>query len=130
MNHFDEELQHKIEGNQIVEDTPDARAYQKVFDALGKEPYYLPANFADRVLKRLEAGSSSLVRDYFWLGLGLISFLIATVITIVITHFKLDFGVLHFLSSYYGLFIFGLAFVLFLQWLDKKVIQKNWQAGQ
>ena len=69
MNLSDEELQSNIEKGYRVDDTLDSRAYQKVFDALKKEPYHLPFHFADRVMKRMEA-QKSLSKDYFWFGLG------------------------------------------------------------
>ena len=60
-----------------------------------------------------------------WLGLGIVSFAIAMVVAIAMTDFKLNFGVLKFISSYPGLIIFGALFILALQWLDKKLIPRN-----
>src|SRR5271163_4524852 len=125
MNYSDEELQHAIENNHTHDNSIDAQAYQKVFNALAKEPYHLPINFADKVVRKLEAGNASLFRDYFWLALGLISFIIATVITIVVTGFTIDFSAFRFISGYSGLFLFGVAFILLIQYLDKRLVGRR-----
>jgi hypothetical protein len=41
------------------------------------------------------------------------------------TNFKLNFGVLRFISGYPGLFVFGALFILALQWIDKKLIRPS-----
>jgi hypothetical protein len=122
MNYSDEELQHKIENKNAMDDSADAKAYQKVFSALEKEPYSLPLNFADDVVKRLESRSASVTTDYVWLALGLLTFIVATVITVVTTGFAIDFSVFRFVSGYYGLFAFGLAFILLIQYLDQRLV--------
>jgi hypothetical protein len=125
MNYSDEELQRAIENKNIPDNSPDARAYQKVFDALAKEPYQLPGNFADNVISRLEVKKTSLFRDYFWLALGLLPFIIATVITIVLTGFTIDFSAYRFISGYAGFFFFGAAFILFIQYLDRRLVGRR-----
>ena len=50
-------------------------------------------------------------------------FALAAVVAIVLTDFKVSFGALKFMAGYPGLFIFGAAFVLVLQWLDNKLVR-------
>jgi hypothetical protein len=122
MNISDEELQHAIENNNSLENSVDAQAYQKVFDALTKEPYRLPIDFADDVVRKIETGKSSLSIDYFWLMVGLVSFIVATVITLGITEFKFSGSIVRFISGYSGLFFFGIVFILLIQYLDKRLL--------
>ena len=74
MNPADEELQRNIEKGHRIDDSLNSRAYQKVFDALKKEPYRLPLHFADRVINHLDT-QGDLAKDYFWFGLGLFVFI-------------------------------------------------------
>jgi hypothetical protein len=127
MNHTDEDLQKKFgEGNFRAEGI-DAQAYQKVFDALKKEPEFtLPVYFADRLMNLIESKEKSkeISRDKFWFGLGLFSFVIALIVAFALTEFKFSVGVFHFVAGYPGLIIFGIAFIGILNWLDKKIIRK------
>src|SRR5579863_6131429 len=126
MSYTDEELQHQIERGYSPNEGIDAHAYQKVFNALKHEPEYsLPLNFADRMVDLVEAKEKSVQtwRDNLWLGLGLLSFLVAFIVVVVLTGFRFSVGAFQFLSSYPGLIVFGLAFILFLNWMDKKLIR-------
>jgi len=49
--------------------------------------------------------------------------MIASVVAILMTEFKLDMGFLSGLSSFKGLIIFGIFFIGLLHWLDKKLIR-------
>ena len=125
MNHSDEELQGKIEKGHSADSSPDARAYQRIFETLKKEPYCVPAHFADRIVSLVEARGSSLSKDYFWFGLGLFLFVVATIVAIVLTDFRLNFGAFKFISGYSGLLVFGAAFILLIQYLDKQLIKNK-----
>jgi hypothetical protein len=128
MNYTDEELQQQIEQGATPNEGIDTHAYQKVFTTLKREPAYsLPFNFADRVVGLVDAKEKSAQtwRDNLWLGLGLLSFLFASVVAIVLTGFRFSVGAFQFLSSYPGLIIFGLAFILLLNWMDKKIIRNT-----
>jgi hypothetical protein len=124
MSRSDEELQNDIEKGYRVNDTLDSRAYQKVFDALKKEPYQLPFDFADGVLKRMEA-QGDLSKDYFWFGLGLFVFIAGAVVAAVLANFKLSFGDLKFISGYTGLFLFGSIFIALIHYIDKQFLNKK-----
>jgi len=119
----DEELQNQIEKTGLPIEGVDAYAYKKVFDALKQEPnFHLPINFADKVVQKIEARKES-SSDFLWFGIGIFIFAIAAIVAIVLTDFKISFGALKFISGYPGLFIFGTAFILFIQWLDKKLVR-------
>lgn len=126
MTPFDEELQKNIEsGNVPLNDDPDAKAYQQVFNALKKEPdVMLSASFADKVLSKIEAKrSSSLVKDYVWLITGLVLICVVFVIAVYFSGLKPELGFLEAISGYKGIFIFGALFIGFLQWIDKLLIK-------
>lgn len=122
-----EEFKKQLEQAGLREGDKEAQAYQKVFDALSREPdYTLQPNFADRVMARMsfeQKKSSSRDNLFFILGLSLM--VIVAVVGAVMAGFKPDFGAFKFLAGYPGLVIFGIAFILFLHWLDKKLVKKN-----
>lgn len=119
----DEELQNRIEKGHAA-DNLDASAYQRVFDALKKEPaFVLPSSFSDNVIKRIEIAKPEASKDNFWLGLGIFGFVLSAVITVVLTGFKFNAGAFKFLSGYPGLFVFGISFILLLQYFDRKFIR-------
>ncbi len=123
----EEELQRSVEKNGVQGKGFDERAYRTVFNALKKEPSYaLPFNFADRVLQRIEAAAEqSTRRELIWFYLGLTAFVAVAGVAVALTGFKINFGVLKFISGYPGLFIFGTAFIMGLHWIDRKVIKKH-----
>lgn len=119
----DEELQSQIEKGHAVEGT-DASSYKRVFSALMKEPsFVLPTNFSGDVIKRMAIARPEASKDNLLLGLGIFGFVLAAIITIVLTGFNPSAGAFKFLSGYSGLFIFGIMFVLILQYFDKKFIR-------
>ena len=119
----DEELQGRIEGG-FSGNSPDERAYRIVFDALRREPQYqLPTDFASRVIKGLHPVTSS-SRDMVWLGVGIVSFIIAMAVAVAKTDFRINMGVLKFISGYPGLIAFGIVFVLALHWIDKRIVRR------
>lgn len=123
MKREEEELQHQIE-NGLVNESDDARAYQRVFDALKKEPdFHVSLPFADRVLAVIEKKEEQ--RDYWWMAVGIFLTVIALIVSLVLTSAHWTAGAFTFLSGYPGLVVFGIAFILLLQWVDKKVIKKQ-----
>jgi|SRR6185295_5905373 len=122
----EEELQDKIEKG-LAGNSADDNAYRRVFDALKREPtFQLPADFAGAVLrKRQPAKPVEAGREIFWIYAGIAAFVIAAGISIFLTGFTLNFGVLRFLPSHAGLVIFGIAFIIALQWVDKRFIKRS-----
>jgi hypothetical protein len=122
-NEYEEELQSRIEGG-AMPDGRDARAYRHVFHVLAKEPgYQLPADFAEKIAGRISAREERRFSvEYIWFALGILSLAAAFVSTLLLTGFRLDFGFLNRMGDYKGLVVFGGGFILFLNWLDKKLV--------
>lgn len=119
----DEELQNRIEKGLAAEDA-DASIYQRVFSVLKKEPaFVLPTNFSDDVIIRIAIARPEASKDNLLLGLGIFGFVLAAIITIVLTGFNPSVGAFKFLSGYSGLFVFGIMFILLLHYFDKKFIR-------
>jgi len=120
----DEELQQQAEHGRSGS-SADERAYRMVFQALNRPPSYrLPSNFADRVIQRMEAPARSSAREMIWLYVGLVAFVVAGILTAVLIGFRINAGAFRFVAGYPGLFIFGAAFILSLQWIDKHFVRK------
>jgi hypothetical protein len=128
MTSYDEDLQQEFEnGGRPRSEGLDARAYEEVFRALGKDPgYQVSSTFAEKVVSRVIARQQAKEsKDYFWFAAGLVFLLLSAVATIMLTGFRLDFGFLSVMSDYKGLAGFGILFVLLLHWLDKRVVRKH-----
>lgn len=127
MNRYEEELQKNLEAGKHPEgDELDVKAYQSVFNALKQEPEFsLSSSFADKVVGIMvkKQQSKTTFREYFWFGFGIFLMLIAFVVTLAMTDFKLDMGFLKGLNSFKGVIIFGIFFIGLLHWLDKKLIR-------
>jgi len=126
MNPYEEELQAKIErGETPAGKEMDVKAYQKVFHALKKDPgYKLSGDFATRIAMQIQARQEGkLSNDYFWFGAGLFFLALAFLATVLFTGFRFDFGFLNVMSDYKGLALFGIAFIVLLNWLDKRLIK-------
>ena len=126
MNAYEEELQNSIEkGQKPHVENMDMKAYEEVFRVLKKDPeYVLPPRFAERIVARIIADRESRnSTDYFWFGAGIFLLLSVSIATIILTGFRLNFGFLRVMSDYKGLAVFGVVFVLFLNWLDKRLIR-------
>lgn len=132
MNQYEEELQKSIEEGQTPDgEGLDVRAYQEIFHALKKDPGYgLPSNFADRVIDLvMEKRESGFSTDLFWFGAGIFFMTISFLAAIFFTGFRLDLGFLNVMADYKGLVIFAIFFIVFLNWLDKRLV-KDRQAQQ
>lgn len=128
MKTYEDELQGSIErGETPTGKEIDVKAYQKVFHALKKDPgYELPADFASRVALLVQSRQQGqLSKDYFWFGAGIFFLAIAFLATVLFTGFKLDFGFLNVMSDYKGLALFGIAFIVFLNWIDRRLIREK-----
>jgi len=123
MKHTEEELQNLIEKG-LADESEDARAYQRVFDALKKEPdFHVSLPFADRIIAIVEKKEEK--RDYWWMAAGIFLTVIALILSLALTSAHWTTGVFTFLSGYSGLVAFGIAFILLLHWVDRKVIRKQ-----
>lgn len=117
----DEELQKQVEAGQITGHEDD-EAYRYVFTALKQEPaFHVSISFADRILAKLERKEEQ--RDFRWLAVGIFLSVIALVVTLVVTK-AWTIGVFSFVSGYQGLIVFGIAFILLLHWVDRKLLRK------
>ena len=126
----DEELQSNLEKNPVGESL-DERSYRKVFQILRKEPsFQLTSHFANQVMSRLRLNSDvSFQRDIYWLSAGIGGFIVAMIVTVVLTDFRFTLGGLKFIAGYPGLFVFGILFILGLQWIDKRIVHKTKSKG-
>ena len=126
----DEELQRKIEQgdfSSLPTDTIEVKAYQEVFKALDKAPVYtLPADFASKVVTRLETRqkkSGSL--DFIWFAAGVVLLFISLAVTLRYITVTLNLGFLKNLSPYKSIFIFGVSFIILLNWIDHRFIRNK-----
>jgi hypothetical protein len=130
---YEEELQKRVEGDTgNPEGDLDVKVYQKIFVTLSKtSEINISPSFADRIV---QITSSKLIResrrDLWWLGCGIAMLLIAFVVAIIYTGFKIDMGFLSAMADYKGLFIFGIVFVIALNWIDKRIVKKAHGSGQ
>src|SRR5688500_15140580 len=128
MNVNDEELQNELVNGRTPEaDSMDIRAYKKVFRALEKSPgFALQPGFAEKTVARLVAQQQAKPsRDYFWFGAGIFFLIASAIATVLFTGFTLNFGFLNVMADYKGLAIFGILFVVFLNWLDKRLVVRK-----
>lgn len=118
----DEELQKQIEAGSYSQHD-DNEAYRHVFHALKKEPtFHVSLPFADRILARIDKKEEQ--RDFRWLAVGIFLSVIALIVALVLTK-AWTIGVFSFVSGYPGLIVFGIAFIVLLQWVDKRVLRKH-----
>lgn len=128
MNRNEEELQKSVEAGHTVEGSlPDVVAYEKVFSALRELPEVsLSHNFADKIVARvIEKQKRSDARDLFWFGMGMFFLLVAFIGTIIYTGYRVSLGFLEEMSGYSGLFVFGVAFIILLNWIDKRILSSK-----
>jgi hypothetical protein len=120
----DEELQNKILSG-LADDSNDGIAYKKVINALSTETdFHLPINFADNVLRQIERKEQkSTSHEMYWLVAGIFVLSVGAIIGALLSGFKPSFGAFKFLASYPGLLAFGFAFILFIQWLDRRIVR-------
>lgn len=106
----------------------DSMAYRKVFDALKKDstPALSPA-FADRIVAMVsDRQSSRASRLMIFLAIAGGSCAIGLlVVATILTGFKVRLGFMEPLREFGGMFLFGIAFILLLNWLDKSIIRKK-----
>jgi len=128
---YEEELQQKIEEGKLQElekNDLDVRAYASIFKTLQNAPQYVaPPDLADLVLKKLPAKRkrSLLQNDFFWLAAGIAILFGAAVFIAIRINYVVDLGFLNGMSAYKGLIIFGLGFIVFINFLDRQLVKNN-----
>lgn len=128
MNKEDEHIQHAMEsGSEPAGDRLEIAAYHEVFRRLANQPELkitsdLESIVLARIIKRRQQQSR---RDYIWLGIGIFSLLLACLIALVFSNFKLPSAMFSRIPSITGVIIFGIVFVLLLNGLDKKIHLKQ-----
>lgn len=128
MNQQEEELQNAIENGETPEaEGPDARAYRALFGVLKTPgPTPLPADFADRVARRIIHRQKQMERrDYLWYALGVLLLGVAGGATILYTGFRFDFDFLSPIANYKGLGMFAIVFIVFLNWVDERFVRSG-----
>jgi len=129
MNDRDEELQQNLEAGQPTAGTEsDVNAYRHVFNALRQEPSFtLPPAFADRVVQKImqRKAEKATTREYIWFGVGIVLLLIAFIVAIAFTDFKIDVGVFGAVKSFKGLFAFAAVFIALLHLLDRRLLRNK-----
>jgi hypothetical protein len=125
MSEAEKKLQEKVEAGISGFGSDDEKVYQQIFSVLEKEPMYtLPASFAEGVVHKIQRERARATkREYFWLCAGIVMLVIAMVVAIIFSDFKINAGFLSGVSAYKGLFVFGAIFILILNWLDRKFIR-------
>lgn len=136
MNAEEEKLQNDLQsGLNPTGDELDVRAYREVFRVLEKEPEpALSAQFSQAVIARIASRQRQRdVKDYVWFAAGIVFLALSFLIAFLFTGFRFDFdlGFLKGMAEYKGLVIFGVVFIAFLNWLDKKLVaQRRWSADR
>lgn len=128
MNAYEEELQKKLEDGQRQDhEDLDVKAYHEVFRALRKDPgYKLSPEFASKVVAKVAARHKlEQSREYLWFLAGVMLIVITAVVTIILMGFRPDFGLFEEMGQYKGLAAFAVVFVIFLNWLDKRLVRKR-----
>ncbi len=126
----EEELQKRIQNDELKEvdkSDPQVVAYSNLFRVLSKtEDYSAPVQLADNIIKTLKKKQkkSSLRRDFFWFGAGILLLLTAGIYTVIQLEFKIDLGFLN-AFVYKGVLIFGICFIAALNYIDKRMARKD-----
>ncbi len=122
----EEELQNQIERGFVNNHSEDVLAYQRVFDSLKKDPdFHVSLQFADRVLVLIEKKEER--QDYWWMAAGIFLSVVALIVVLALTKVNWTTGAFTFISNYAGLVAFGIAFILLLQWVDKKIVKRRFE---
>lgn len=127
MEFTDEQLQSAIEAGHTDSDSDDGRAYRQVFAALQKAPKSAASmGFEDAIMQKIVAQQTRQAsREYLWYALGIVLLVIAMVVTVVLTDFRIQLDFLRGMSTYAGVFIFGTVFIVFLHILDRRLLHNR-----
>lgn len=126
----DEELQKQIQDNdlhQVNKDDPAVIAYLSLFRTLTRATEYtMPRHLPEVVIKKLMKRQTRIFRlqEFFWFSAGALPLLIAAVFTATRLEFKIDLGFLN-AFTYKGVLVFGILVIAILNYIDRRLIQKN-----
>jgi hypothetical protein len=125
MTNADENLQQAIEsGRNVPLESDDAKAYQYIFEALKKsDDFVLPEAFADRVMLKIKPKGSSFLKEYIWLGLGLLTMIIGLIATAMYLKIDWSLGFLEKMSEYKGLLLVGGILIVVFNVLEKHLLR-------
>jgi len=124
----DNQLQEQVEQGSHRGLDIDGKVYEVVFRVLKKEPEFVSIpSFTNKIIARIHEAKArkALRKDFLWLGLGLFSFVVATLFVMVQTNFKISPGAFTFISSYSTLLWFGLLLIAGLLWIERQILPKN-----
>jgi len=125
----DEEIQKLIEQGNTSLNTSDAKAYEKIFAVLSKEPLFDSSlGLMDKIMLRVEAKRKRAERlDMVYLFTGIFSIIMLAAAALVYLDIKLDINLnlsfLNIFSDYTGLIIIGGLMIALIQFLDKKFVR-------
>ncbi len=127
MKMSEEEIQNKLMKGEYPKGLSESEinSYRHVFHALSKEQVYdLEPDFADRVVDRLATrAETSFPHETLWFILSIAGVGIALAVTLYLTEFKIDLSFLNIFSGYWMFFVFGVALVVIIQIIDKKLVR-------
>jgi hypothetical protein len=114
-----EEHQHTVSSEEV-------EAVARMLTVLDNEDKVigLPSDFSDKVINQILQKQANENR-FGWFGyfLGIFCLIICLIVSLAFVDFKIDFGFLKNISAYYGLFLFGAAFIFILHLIEKKVMR-------
>lgn len=123
---MDEELQRNIENNENAGSQTDAEAYRMVFRVLNNEvDYKIAPDFADRLVKMIssEVARKEARRDRLWLTLGICAMTLSFIYAFQAVDFTPSVGVFTFVSSYWGLLLFGVIMIVGLHTIERYLLR-------
>ena len=127
----DEELQKMSEQENTSLNTSDAKAYEKIFAVISKEPSFnSSADLINKIMLRVEAKRKRAERlDVVYLFAGIFSIIVLAVAALVYLDIKLDINLnlsfLNIFSDYKGLIVIGGLMIALIQFLDKKFVRNK-----
>jgi hypothetical protein len=123
----EESIQRNVEQGKS-DKSADSIAYESVFKALRSEPTsVLSTSFASSVMLKLQQQQhqKSARSEVVWAGVGIALSLLTFVAAVILTGFRPELGFLDALGGYKSVFVFGGAFIVLLQCVDKFLIRKK-----
>ncbi len=119
----DSEIQDRLQRGELVSG-PAGSAYQKVFNALSREPQFvLPPSFADRVMLRLIAPPTK-SRDMLWFSAGLAACFVALSAAIWLSGVTVNINIPHAIKDSSGFILLGMLLIVALHLLDRRLVRK------